>query len=207
MLKLFKRTDPVEKFWTWFRENEKELTDFQKDPDRYLSQILSHAKKIAAGLAIELEPPVNGTINMTISADGVSNLFETVVNIIDKAPTIDGWNFIAFRQRIDSELLKTMKLNAGGRELDPQQMKFLPIIDGDSLDMIIYVKGVTEDNYTDIAYAGLLLLDNILGEYDCVMKVGKYDFHDMPGKKEELADLHPLLEIADWVDKFHRSKT
>ncbi len=206
MLKLFKRTDPIEKFWTWFKENEKRFRNFEQDPDKYLNEMLVHGKKIAEGLAIELEPPANGIINMTVSADGNRDLFETVVNIVDKAPNIEGWNFIAFRQRIPADKIKTMQLKVKGRELDPQHMKFFPMIDNDTLDIIIYVNGVTEDNYNDIAYAGLLLLDNILGEYDCVMKVRSYDFHNMPVKKEELADLLPLLEITAYVDKFHSGK-
>lgn len=206
MLKLFKRTDPIEKFWTWFKENEKRFRNFEQDPDKYLSEMLAQGKKIAEGLAIELEPPADGLINMTVSADGNRDLFETVVNIVDKAPNIEGWNFIAFRQRIPADKIKTMQLKVKGRELDPQDMKFFPTIDNDTLDIIIYVNGVTEDNYNDIAYAGLLLLDNILGEYDCVMKVHSYDFHNMPVKKEELADLLPLLDITAYVDKVHPGK-
>lgn len=206
MLKLFKRTDPIEKFWTWFKENEKRFRNFEQDPDKYLSEMLAQGKKIAEGLAIELEPPADGLINMTVSADGNRDLFETVVNIVDKAPNIEGWNFIAFRQRIPADKIKTMQLKVKGRELDPQDMKFFPTIDNDTLDIIIYVNGVTEDNYNDIAYAGLQLLDNILGEYDCVMKVHSYDFHNMPVKKEELADLLPLLDITAYVDKVHPGK-
>ncbi len=50
------------------------------------------------------------------------------------------------------------------------------------------------------------LNDNILGEYDCVVKVRNYDFHNMPVKQEELKDLKPLLELADYVDNFHKAK-
>lgn len=206
MLKLFKRTDPIEKFWTWFKENEKRFRNFEQDPDKYLSEMLAQGKKIAEGLAIELEPPADGLINMTVSADGNRDLFETVVNFVDKAPNIEGWNFNALRQRIPADKIKTMQLKVKGRELDPQDMKFFPTIDNDTLDIIIYVNGVTEDNYNDIAYAGLQLLDNILGEYDCVMKVHSYDFHNMPVKKEELADLLPLLDITAYVDKVHPGK-
>ena len=143
---------------------------------------------------------------MTVSADGDRDLFEIVQNIISKAPKIEGWKFIAFRQRMSPEQIKGMKLSAGRDELDPGKMKFFPMIEGDSLDIIIYAKGVTEENYIDIAYKGLLLLDNILGEYDCVTKVRSYDFHPMPTSKKELADLLPLLDIAAYVDNFHKSK-
>ena len=200
---LYKKTDPIGNFWNWFKENEKRLRKFEKDPDTYLNEVLTEAKKIQPGLAIEFELPKNDVINMTVSADGDRNLFAIVKDIVAKAPQIDGWNFIAFRQRKDAEMIKAMKLQAADRELSPTQMKFFPVITGDTLDLIIYVKGVTDENYNQIAYGKLLLLDNILGEYDCVTKVRSYDFHNMPIKKEELDGLLPLIDLPAYVDKFH----
>lgn len=206
MLSLFKKADPIEKFWSWFKENEQRLRNFETDPDKYLDEIIRQAKKVKNGLAIELEPPANGIINMTISADGDRNLFDLVRNMVAQSPVIPGWKFIAFRQRMNLEQFKDIKLTAADHELDPQKMKFLPIYDGDSLDIIIYVPGITEANFNQVAYGGLLMLDNLLGEYDCVTKVRSYDFHLMPVKKEELEELMPLLEIASFVDRFHAEK-
>ncbi len=206
MLGLFKKGDPVEKFWTWFKENEKRLRKFEEGPDRYLNEVLAQARKIQPGLAIEFEPPTNGLINMTVSADGNRELFPLVKNIVDKAPAVEGWNFIAFRQRMGPELVKEMKLKAEDQELDPGKMKFFPILNEGSLDLIIFTKDVTEENDNQIAYGGLLLLDNILGEYDCVTKVNSYDFHTMPENKEELEGLLPLLDLAAFVDEFHSAE-
>src|SRR5215203_2156385 len=152
MLGLLKKGDPIDKFWNWFKENEKRLRKFEEDPDKYLTEVLTHVKKIQSGLAIEFEPPKNGIINMTISADGDRNLFTVVQNIVDKVPTIEGWKFIAFRQRVNLETVKGMKLKAADHELDPEKMKFFPIINSDTLDLIIYANGVTEENYSQIAY-------------------------------------------------------
>jgi hypothetical protein len=206
MLGLFKKGDPIEKFWAWFKDNEQRLRKFEENPGKYLTEVLTHAKKIQAGLAIEFEPPKNGVINMTVSADGDRNNFDVVKNIVAKAPTVEGWKFIAFRQRMDLEQVRGMKLKAEDHELDPEKMKFFPMVNEDTLDIIIYADGVTEENYNQIAYGGLLLLDNILGEYDCVTKVRSYDFHNMPTKKEERHELLPLLDLAAYVDKFHNSK-
>ena len=203
---LSKESEPIEKFWTWFKDNEKRLRKFKEDPDKYLTEVLTQVKKVQSGLAIEFEPPKNGIINMTVSADGDRNLFDVVKNIVANAPVIDGWRFIAFRQRINMDQVKEMKLKAEDHELDPGKMKFFPMVNGDTLDVIIYAKGVTDENYNQVAYGGLLLVDNILGEYDCVTKVRSYDFHNMPTKKEELEGLLPLLDLAAFVDKFHSSK-
>ena len=206
MFGLFKKGNSTEKFWRWFGENEKRLRNFEENPDNYLTEVFAQARKIQPGLAIEFEPPKNGIINMTVSANGDRNLFNIVQNIIDKSPTIDGWKFIAFRQRMNIDHVKEMKLKVKNHELDPKKMKFSPMVDGDTLDVIIYAEGVTEENYNQIAYGGLLLLDNILGEYDCVTKVRNYDFHEMPTKNDELDKLIPLLDISAYVDKFHNTK-
>lgn len=206
MLKFFKKEDKIEKFWTWFIENEKRFRKFEENPDKYLTEILTQLKKIKNGLAVELEPEKQNIIGLTISADGDRNSFDLVQQIVSKAPKIDGWAIIAFRQRMDLENFSKIALEVEGIKIQPAKMKFLPIIDGDTLDIIVYVKGVSDRNYDEIAYGGLLMIDNILGEFDCVTKVRSYDFQNMPTKKEELNGLLPLLELALYVDKFHNSK-
>ena len=206
MFGLFKKSDPIEKFWTWFCENEKAYRNFQDNPGKYLNEILSKAKKIADGLAIELEPLNEGIINMTISADGVADLFLKVEQIVEKAPEIYGWKFYAFRQRMPIDKVKGMVLKAQNHELKPDKMKFSSIVSGNIIDIIIYAENITEGNYNQVAYGGLMLVDNILGEYDCVTKVRNYDFHNMPPNADKLIDLFPLLELAEYVDNFHKRK-
>ena len=206
MLGLFKKGDSIEAFWKWFVDNENKYRNFQDDPDRYLTELLAKIKKIAEGLAVELEPPQNGIINMTISADGDANLFSTVQKIVDNAPKIDGWKIFAFRQRMPTDKVKGMILKAQDHTLDPNKMKFHPIVSGGTLDIIVYVDHVTEENKSNVAYGCLMLLDNLLGEYDCVKKVRSYDFHPMPTDQSELAELKPLIEIVNYVDSFHQQK-
>lgn len=200
------RQDPILAFWTWFQQHQNRLRQFESDPAKYLQEIHTQVKKIGDGLIIEMEPPANGVINLTFSADGNADLFPLVKAIVEKAPSISGWHFIAFRQRVNMAQAKSLQLKVGKLTLDPQDMKFFPVITGDTLDIIVYVKGLTAANYMDIAYQGLLLLDNLLGEYDCVTRVRSYDFHVFPVKKEEQEGLLPLLQIADYVDRFHASR-
>ena len=130
MFGLFKKGNSTEKFWRWFGENEKRLRNFEENPDKYLTEVFAQARKIQPGLAIEFEPPKNGIINMTVSANGDRNLFNIVQNIIDKSPTIDGWKFIAFRQRMNIDHVKEMKLKVKNHELNPKKMKCRVILSG-----------------------------------------------------------------------------
>jgi hypothetical protein len=195
---------PIDKFWFWFQNNEKRLRDFEKNPDKALTEVLKNLRVIQEGLAVEFEPPKDNVIFMTISADGDKNLFPLIQEIILKAPKIEGWRFIAFRQRMPKDKLNGMILKSSNHEINPNKMKFYPIISGDTLDIIIYTEKVTEENYNQVAYSGLLLLDNLLGEYDCVTKVRSYDFHNMPSNQNELDDLKPLLDLADYIDEFYK---
>lgn len=205
MFGLFQKQESIEKFWNWFQSNEKSLRDFQKNPDKTLTQVLENIKKIQSGLAVEFEPPQNNIINVTISADGDRDNFAIVQDIVAKAPKIEGYTFVAFRQRMPTESVKGMVLKVEDHELNPNNMKFFPVISDDTLDIIIYANNITEENYNQFAYGGLMLVDNILGEYDCVTKVRTYDFQNMPTNEEELKDLKPLLDLADFVDDFHKN--
>lgn len=200
------KADAIDNFWSWFRQNEKNLRQFESDPQKFLSGLTNEINKIQKGLIIELEPPQKGIINMTISANGDKDLFPAVQAIVAKAPKITGWNIIAFRQRVPIEDVKKMRIKAAGQELNPSQMKFYPLIEGKKLDIIVYVAGITEENFDKIAYGGLLLLDHLLGEYDCVTKVRSYDFHEMPVRPEELQRLLPLPELVPYLDRFYAAK-
>lgn len=195
--------DAIDNFWQWFVKNEHRLKNFESDPNQYLNEFLTQIKKIRNGLAVELEPPKNGIINMTISADGNIELFHIVQQIVQKAPSVKGWKIFAFRQRLPIATIREMTVKAGDVLLDPSKMKFLPVIENGKLNIVIYLPGVNEENYDKIAYAGLMLLDNILGEYDCVMKVDSYDFKELPEKTRTGPTPKPLLELPVFVDEFH----
>jgi hypothetical protein len=196
----------IDRFWKWFEINQKRIRGFESYPDQILTEVSDSAKKIQRGLAIEFEPPANGIVVVTISADGDKNLFPIVKTIVQKAPKIAGWSFVAFRQRFPKDKVISLVLKAQNHELNVNKMRFFPVISGDSLDILIFADNVTQENFNQVAYGGLLIVDNILGEYDCVTKVRSYDFQNMPTKPEELKELIPLVDLAEYVDNFHKSK-
>ncbi|MET0466727.1 MAG: hypothetical protein ABW007_26440 [Chitinophagaceae bacterium] len=197
--------DAIEQFWKWFSKNESRLRAFESDPDKYLMELLEQSRKIKRGLAIELEPAKNGIINLTVSADGNVDLFPLVTDVVTKAPAIKGWRFIAFRQRVPSSAVKEMNMKVGSLFLEPSKMKFLPVVDHGKLNIIIYADGITAENYEQVAYAGLILLDSALGEYDAATKVEAFDFRALPGKFSEGPVPQSFLELAKFVDDFHKN--
>jgi len=208
MFGLFKKRETVESFWNWFQENEQGFRDFQLNPAKVLEQLFDKGDKIQKGLAFELEPTMDGgTINMTISANGIINHFALVQEMIAKAPIIEGWHFIAFRQRITMEMAAAMRLKYNGLELSPNEMMFLPIIAEGELKLLIFAEGITIENYTQMVHGGMLIVEHILGELDCVAKVKSYEFYEMPNTHDEFAMLLPLLGLATFVDDFYTNRS
>lgn len=196
--------EPVVKFWTWFQLNENKLNRLAEEPVALLEELQAPLLAVDSGLHIEIDAANHRSI--TFTADGDERLFPVVQELLQKAPLLANWKFTAFRQRLNSSDISTLQLKMGDRLLGVDQLFFFPVAEKDSLDIIIYLPGLTTDNYMEMAYQCLILLDHLLGEYDCVMKVRHYDFHLLPRRKEELVDLKPLKELPAFVDRFHIGK-
>ncbi len=199
-----KAEDKIDIFWKWFIENKakyENLPDQGPELDERLDLIISQLRKIEDGLAVEISREFQGMRDIVISAEGDRSKFPIVQAIVSKAPKIDKWTVTAFRQRA----AEGFSLRVGDIEFAPAKMFFDPIIDGDSLDVIVYAENLSKHDYNEAAYYGLITLDNVLGEYDCVMKVRHYDFRDtreLPKKH----DLKHLTELPKFVDDFHSAR-
>ncbi len=132
---------------------------------------------------------------MTISPEGDRDKFEIVKLIVQKAPTIKGWKIIAFRQPIGFDFT----LEYQDIRLTPSELYFFPIRDKESLDIIIYGKGFNKYDSNTLAHYGLIMMDNVLGEYDCVTKIRHYDFRDI-SELFDTGDLIPLTEIRSYIE-------
>lgn len=187
-------------FWNWFETSNQRLSQWNSSRDENVSEILSKLKTIVGGLAVELNQTENGVTELTISADGNIDNFPVVSRIVAAAPKLENWQIRAFRKRLPLEKASKMEMSFEGVILKPSQMFFWPIDLGDSLDVIVYLQGLTAENRNFLSYFGLMVLDNLLGEYDCVKRVRSYDFHAITAEGPERTNARPLLEIASYVD-------
>jgi len=202
MLGLFKKKDKIETFWTWFTDNQKKFEKIDSiNRDEKLDLILANIHNITPNLSVEISDEFKGIRDLVISPEGDKEKFAIVKEIIDRAPTIKGWTFTAFRQHVDEDFTLEYK----DIKFTPSKMFFLPKVDGDSLDLIIYAKNIANRDFNTIAHYGLITMDNVLGEYDCVMKVRHYDFRDLDEEKDK-SSLRPLTELKIFVDEFHKAR-
>jgi hypothetical protein len=196
------QNEHIEDFWQWFK---KERHQYEIMPDseyaERLDVIIAHLNPVAEGLAVEVSKETHGIRELIISADGDKDKFPVVEAIVKGASAIPGWKAVAFRQKASEEFILTYQ----NLRLSPAEMSFQPIIEGDSLDLIIYADSLNDKDRDDVVKYGLITLDNVLGEYAATIKVRSYDFQD----KQDIRHgerVYKLSELPAFVDKFYTSK-
>jgi hypothetical protein len=192
----------IKQFWDWFTNQQLTLRKIIDGEYELIDSILIELRKVQTGLAVEFEK--NGdVIIMTISADGIEDNFEAVKDIVNNSPKIDKWSFVAFRQPVSREKINSITIKVKEIILDPKTIWFRALKEDNNLYIQIFSDILTEENKGEIGYGCLMLLDNLIGEYDCVKKVSAYEFYNTNESQEFKDDLNPLTEIRDFLNYYY----
>ncbi|MFB4324733.1 hypothetical protein [Priestia megaterium] len=197
MLKnLFKKKITEKEFWSWFEKNSEEY--FQLDENNYdllFNKLGLQLSKYHKDLTFEFSVEMNqGKREFIISAEGMVSAFPAVIKLVEEAPSLEKFNVVAFRQRQDSEqeiYFEDIVLNTEDIFFTYREDKQM-----DCLDIVIYIKGYSEENDQFIA-AAFIMLDSLIGEYDVGVKLGEINFEPYQEEKEA----EPILNLVSLVDK------
>lgn len=184
----------VEKFWDWFVSNSEKLyINLQKDQQNQLSVIEEKLHLVNENLAFQLAGAgKDGRYEFIISADGIKDLIEPVLDLTEKAPKLDKWKITAFRQRADD----FEEIDFGDFKILSSDIYFKDIDEGNKTGLVLFIKNF--QNTKRFIGAVFILLDVKLGEYDVMTKIGSIDFRDLD---EADIKLHkPLKELPKFID-------
>ena len=199
MFNIFEKRDPIEKFWRWFAENK---LRFETNPDvegpSDLDPILRQLHHVSDGLELDVSREINGVRELVISANGDKSIFPIVQKIVDKAPQIEGWVIVPFRQRANKDFV----LETPSLRLATGEMYFEPFHHSNEVDLIVYVPDVKGMDQEVLHHFGMIIIDNVLGEYDSVMKVRRVNFRDLTEARDK-ESLRALSELPRFVDEFY----
>lgn len=186
-------------FWRWFQVNEARLFDFESDRDKVFDELQVQLHKVKAGLTFEFGPKENGKRDFVISADGIKDVFPSVISLANAAPSLSRWKIIKFRPRRD---LSPISLN--GLQLSPEQVDFTIEPDGPKIGITLFIDGYKESEHE--RYVGLvfLMLDQALGEYDVETKVGGIDFKTRTAKSK--TPKQPFSALVRSFDELTKSR-
>lgn len=164
IFRFFAKNNKQRYFWDWFSKNADTYFHFEKNQNSLLKKLKSELEKINPCLTFEFGPIFSdNTREFIISADGIKSVFPIVQDLVQHAPSLTKWRFIAFRQ----PHLGITQINYKGLILSFNDVYFQYAKDNGKIGLELHIKGFSESpEWTGIVF---ILLDNILGEFDAEM--------------------------------------
>lgn len=165
----------AEKFWTWFSKNNHTylfLNDVDNDEkERLINELLKKLHQYSKHLFFEIGVnQKNGTLELTVTADGRIKYFPKVDELVDAAPAIQDWQFTKFRQPNTEGFI----LEYSGKTFDPSTIIYIPLYNKEnptSIGIRICYPDFTEEDKTVYLNGTYIMLDNILGEKSSVLDI------------------------------------
>ena len=153
------------------------------------------------GLSYEIgEATANGR-TLTFSAEGDTDLFRYVVELVDDAPDLDWWDFVAFKQPMGTAL----RVRFDKMLFDTQKMFFQQLECEEEPEMlglrIAVENGERQDE--DFQVGVYVTLEALMGEFDCATLIGYMETVPLPAEpfKSGFQKLDDLPKFVDWFKR------
>jgi hypothetical protein len=199
--------DKASQFWDWFRINNKSylfLNQVDEEvKEELLDKCLVQLHQYCDGLFFEIGGLPGESQELIITAEGDEDYFDKVEHLINAAPQVSGWTFIAFKPPIQGDFSSQWN----DLELKTEYMWFLPLANEENTDLGIRVFLKNHDlikaNETLIPLV-YKMLDTILGEKSFASDLHYVDTDLLPDDPEE-EGLYRILELPEYIE-WHKSQ-
>lgn len=175
-----------------------DLADAKRDA--LLDALQRQLTEYCDGLTCEVSRPGPNGRTLTVSAEGDIDLFRAVVALVEAAPDIDWWEFVAFRQPQGTQL--TVRFDR--LRFDTARMWYQPLECADRPDLlglrVTLPQGLPADADPDDIEVGIYVtLEALMGEVDCATLLGYVDTVPLPAdpKKEGFFPLDSLPKMVE----------
>jgi hypothetical protein len=197
--------DKIEVFWNWFRENHQNYSNFNeiyssypKESTRLLDVITKELKEFSEGLFFEISADKERK-ELIITAQGNREYFVDALELVEYAPTIEDWKFIALKPAIGLDF----NFKMGEVTINPSEITFMPLEAPEyphDIAIRLYHKDYTpkEGATRNAVIIGLYsALNMLLGEKESSLIFQYIDFDDMPHPKEQS---FPFSGLKDYIE-------
>jgi hypothetical protein len=196
-----KDSDPATNFWNWFKKNEHRFrkigTNTGKARD-FLDELIQEIKPYNPWLKALAGPFDERSFELIITADGDIALFCKVEELINAAPGIANWKFTAHKPAIG---IDKMSIDMFGHTFNAEDMSFYPVVDPqypDEINIVLVHTGFSEEENVNFQTAGMIYLENALGELHAATMIDKYHVRGLPSENEQI-ELIPLAKLDDYL--------
>lgn len=199
--------NPTAQFWNWFKQNNKAYIFLnavdENVKEKLLDDFMQHLHAYSDKIYFEIGGHPDEDQEVIITAEGNKEYFKIVQDLVDEAPQIEGWKFIAFKPSMEGHF----KSKWDDLELNTEDIWFAPLANEkvSDLGIRIYLK-----NYDLIKDNKILMtliykmLDTILGEKSFALDIDYIDAELQPDNPED-DGLYPILELPDYII-WHKSQ-
>ena len=185
--------DGVDDFWYWFEHEHGTLLAPETRADR--EEALAYwLGRIDPGLSYVLDTSGRRNV-LTLSADGDVNLFRRVELMVEAAPKVKGWKYVAFRQ-------KTRELTPVAVDpvvLDPATTHFDLYRDTGKIGVVLYIPDFDPDLKEAYRVAAMRLMSQAVGEWDVGTEIGFVDFDN-----QQVRDMQFSRPFAEFASVFRK---
>lgn len=197
--------EKVDVFWKWFEDHNEQLVamgDLEEKERTELENALQYQlTKYCNGLSYEIGDATANGRTLTFTAEGDTDLFRYVVELVDAAPDLDWWEFVAFKQPMGTEL----KVRLNRWVFDTRKMYFEQLECEEEPDMLglrIAVEGSQPEN-EDFQVGVYVTLEALMGEFDCATLVGYMETVPVPAEpfKSGFQKLDDLPKFVEWFKR------
>ena len=199
--------DKTAKFWQWFIDHNEQLVamgDLEDKERQELCNALQYQlTKYCDGLSYEIGDATANGRTMTFTAEGDTDLFRHVLELVDNAPDLDWWEFVAFKQPMGTEL----KVRFDQYLFDTRKMYFQQLECEEEPDMLglrIAVEGSKPDD-EDFQVGVYVTLEALIGEFDCATLIGYMETVPIPDEPFK-AGFQALDDLPKFVEWFKRKR-
>ncbi|SEN67295.1 hypothetical protein SAMN04487786_0031 [Paenisporosarcina quisquiliarum] len=187
---LFKKKDPIEKFWQYFIDHEKELYNFNdEDIEKLFGELHRLIYKVNKQLVFSMpKQMVDNKREFTISGSGIGKNFPDVIRVVEAAPKMERFKIIAFNQRNDYEhgtVNNDIEITR-----DDVFFDYMYEQEYDAFNLTLYIKEFEEKN--DLFYEVIFdLLEIVIGEYALGTEITEIEFKKFNNED----DLYPINDL------------
>jgi hypothetical protein len=197
----------VNLFWNWFSDNNERLTMLgdldEKEQQSLLEELQGQLDAYCEGLTYEMGEPTPSGRTLTFSAEGDMDLFRYVVELVDNAPDLDWWEFVAFKQPKGTDL----KVTFDKYRFETKQMYFMQLESEEEPDIlgirVALPNPVADDD--DQLVGVYVTLEAMIGEFDCSTLIGYLDTCAIPPEPFK-AGFRPLDDFPEFVEWFKKQR-
>ena len=183
--------DAATLFWTWFSGFASRIQG-EYVPESWLDELLGQLQRFDTRLYFLLS---NGDLprELIITADGNKHAFPAAEALVEAAPDLEDWRFIALKPAMGFQFRHT----DGPVKLDVSQLWFMPRVsvdDPSSLEIVLAVPDadfVLAQQSVDTAFT---ILETAIGERSCATDIAEVTVDDIPENPRDHGYLRlPLL--------------